>query len=481
MSFYRCLELLNTLEIEPKEKKLVKRLKWTLLSRERQEHYEPFKKEIAAIKKLKHPSVVLQEVCKELLEMEEERNDAMLLLPEERERFARLDRCDTALEKIKIKSEIMLNRKIRYSEHPDYIKYQGPNYKLAELDQSDLRYHYRLGSDGGYCLGYTYFMADPTCSPYKTSNYTWDEAGNPPVIHLNKKIFDYQNHQDKPNTMIRCSRLTRRHFCSDIRRQAEEIYSYGLQYIDNELCLMLTKPMRKAHHAVYFCVTPSDIRYMDANHGVYLFKNKDEFLDFYCMIMECYFPLHYVVYEVCHIQYERNSRVTESKTLPGKFRTLLTGAKYDTDIDTILFILTSLFWSFTIAFIVTPYFFKGLSSNDINISVNSSFLICLISTLVPVAVLNLRALQHMYSGVLAIPHYLKDLWYCYLVVNNNTREQNNQVVAQHSSAKMVLESRLSCNESVSLVRSIRPNYGSLFYTNRDNHVVQLGTKPSFAP
>jgi hypothetical protein len=84
------------------------------------------------------------------------------------------------------------------------------------------------------------------------------------------------------------------------------------------------------------------------------------------------------------------------------------------------------------------------------------------SALVPVVVLNLRALQHMYSGLLAIPHYLKDLWYCYLVVNNNIREQNNQEVAQHSSAKMVLKHRLSCNESVSSGRSIRPNYGSFF-------------------
>ncbi len=478
MSLYKCLELLNSLEVHSKEKKLVKRLKWTLLSREKHEHYEPFKKEIAAIKKLKNPSLVLQDVCNELLEMEEGRNYAMFFLQEERELYARLDRCDIALEKIK--SDILLNRKIVYSKHPNYTKYQGPNYKLAELDQSDLRYHYRLGSDG-YCLGYTYFMADPTCSPYKTSNYVWSMAGDPPVIHLNKKIFDYQNHQDKPNTMIRSSRLTRRHFCSDIRKQAEEIYSYGLQYINNELCLTLTKPMGKAHHAVYFCVTPSNIRYMDANHGVYLFKNKDEFLDFYCMIMEAYFPLHYVVYEVRHIQHERNSQVTESKTLSGKFRTLLTGAKYDIDINTILFIWTSLFWSFTIAFIVTPYFFKGLSSNDINISVNSSFLICLMSALVPVIVLNLRAEQHMYDGLLAIPHYLKDLWYCYLVVNNNIKEQSNQVVAQHSSAKMALEHRLSCNESVSSGRSIRLNYGSLFYTNRDKHAVQLGTKPSFAP
>ncbi|WP_133138031.1 hypothetical protein [Legionella rowbothamii] len=201
-----------------------------------------------------------------------------------------------------------------------YEKFQSPDYLIAEIKQGKL---YKMGMSAGECLGFTYSMANPTLSPY-------DNPGR--KIDLNQEIHNYQKFQadrEKDQATIKYSRLTREHFCPDQEKQAKEILEFAEQHKGKDL--YLSRRDSKNAHACYLSVRENgDIRYMDSNHGAYLFKNKQDFLDFYIAAAgkEKEVGVDFRFYTISELKYDKDMSLQETKTFQGILRTLLTGTKY---------------------------------------------------------------------------------------------------------------------------------------------------------
>lgn len=207
------------------------------------------------------------------------------------------------------------------SKLTDYKKFQSPEYRIAEIKQGQL---YKLGLSPGECLGFTYSMAHPKLSPYQ----------NPGMkIDLTQQVHNYQkfqNNRSKDQGTIKRTRLTREHFNPNKEKQAKDILEYAEQHQGKEL--LLVRRGSVGAHACYLNIQDNGfIRYMDPNHGAYLFKNKQDFIDFYVVAAkkEKKSGVDFRFYTLSELKYDEHNVLEESNTRRGILRTILTGAKYN--------------------------------------------------------------------------------------------------------------------------------------------------------
>lgn len=481
MSLFLCLDLLasfDTFPINRAHKKVVKQLKEAFLTRIEQDNYDHLEIEINRIDKLKRPSLSLQNVREELLVIKTAFEKAARLVKEEKKFLASLESIADSGLREEINLVIQASHNLDCLSDTNYNKYQVPAYKLATFDQSDRHHKYRLGSRGA-CLGFTYAMLDPTLSPYLNSNHKWDKTGKPPVIHLDQTIYNYQSQQEKPNPYVKRTRLTRRHFCADVTKQAEEIYSIGCKHIGDDLCVTLDS-IGDYRHVVYLCVMEDGIRYSDANHGAYFFKDKEDLLDFYCITQNFSFPFHYKIYEVERLTYDLDTTLMESRSLSGKLRSLLTGPKYPTPENFIY--LRSVVWGLLSVLILTPVIAKLLSINVHGMGISNILCISFILGFIPAVFLNTQASHVNYFGLLAIPHFLQERWYVYCHASLKSSQPDVEELENFdSSTKKILNYMPVRNEHVLSERNEELNYPALFSSMEVKQPIEMnGINPDLS-
>ncbi len=297
-----------------------------------------------------------------------------------------------------IRTNRLLNQRYRSTtllKNPNYMKYQNSDYKIAAINQT---IDYRLGASEGVCLGYTYAMVDSNLSPYKNPGRE---------IPFTRTIHDYQINQFSESHRIKRQRMTRRHFCPDIHKQAEEIFGIAEQHIGSEFDISRLGNYRG--HSVYLSIQPDlQIRYMDANHGAYLFKTRSEWHEFYVLTSNHskHIGNKYTSYRIDELHDAQDNVYVEQYTFEGKIRTLLTGPKYT---QFSLALLTAVIASIVaIKFILYLFMSIVLSAVCISVSLSSPFV--LISFILVDILSGIAALKG-YFGMLAIPHLLEEYWY----------------------------------------------------------------------
>ncbi|KTD30448.1 hypothetical protein [Legionella maceachernii] len=279
-----------------------------------------------------------------------------------------------------------------------YEKFQTPEYCIAELNQSK---SYRLGMSEGECYGFTMIMVDPNYSPYKNKGMK---------IGLNEQVHRYQKHQGDrilDQALIKKVRLTHEIFCPEPKQQAKEIFNFANANQGKEFELTRRDVMK--FHACYLSVQQdTEIRYMDPEHGVYLFRNKNDFIDFYVAAAkkdkEDGVDFHF--YRLTELIYDKDHRLIDSKTKMGKIRTLLTGAKYDDGVNSAEFINTCIHFAGGallggLAAVMTPIVGGGLS-----VTAAGGLFGGLVLT-----GLSKLARNSGHYGLLGIPHFIQDNWY----------------------------------------------------------------------
>jgi hypothetical protein len=220
------------------------------------------------------------------------------------------------------------------SKNEAYEIFQSPKYRIALLDQNE---SYKLGASDGECYGFTLAMVDPTLSPYKNKVEQ---------IDLTEKIYNYQKNQrdrEKDQELIKRTRLTHEYFCPNPRKRAQKLFDFATEHQGKELQLALRCSAGK--HACYLSIqNDQEIRYMDPNHGVYLFDNKKDFIDFYVAAAqkEKEKGIDFHFYALAELVYDERPQLVEARTLMGKIRTLLMGSKYDDHDSTALFAIESI-------------------------------------------------------------------------------------------------------------------------------------------
>lgn len=197
---------------------------------------------------------------------------------------------------------------------------------VNELVQGTMK---ELGASGGQCYGFTMSMADSGLSPYKNKDKKH--------IEFNKAIHKYQrnqNNREKDQKYIKTTRLTIKTFCPSLTEQAEELYRIASEHIGEDLSVSLQ--CKLGGHATYLSIQDDQkIRYTDSNHGVFLFDNKEQFISAYKLMYQYHnqkIPeVAYTFFSVSQLKEDINNELAESNTLTGKWRSLLTGSKYESD------------------------------------------------------------------------------------------------------------------------------------------------------
>ena len=270
-------------------------------------------------------------------------------------------------------------------ENLRYKKYQTKNYQIAPINQG---LDYRLGTSTGYCYGYAFAMVDPELSPYISGRTS---------LSLNQKIHIYQNHVFHPLAEIKRTRLTGRYFCPDMRKQAEEILNVASEQ-QGEV-IEITLRAQKVAHAVSMRVRMDhQVEYMDANHGAYLFKNKEDFIDFYMLSRRADFK--YKFYEIVALKNDVSKKLKEPTSVRGKIRSVLYGTKYYDDHTMILGILFHVCFCLFLFLTQTPVVYVVL---------------VVAKTLVELTLMELcsYATSQGYSGILGVVHLCQEYWYDY--------------------------------------------------------------------
>lgn len=201
-----------------------------------------------------------------------------------------------------------------------YHRFNQAPYKIAEIAQGSMP---ALGLSRGECYGFTFAMVDRNLSPYI--------AGNPP-IQFNREIHQYQENQgnrERDQAKVKRTRLTGELYYPNYQQQAHAIFKKAEKHYSKELALLIRSSLNGGH-ACYISVQDDGIRFMDPNHGAYLFKEKQDFIDFYVSILKQakskgvdfrYFQLNELIWDP-------NNELKESKTFAGKIRSIIYGPKY---------------------------------------------------------------------------------------------------------------------------------------------------------
>jgi hypothetical protein len=168
-------------------------------------------------------------------------------------------------------------------------------------------------------------MADPKLSPYKRPGSS---------IVINQDVFNYQKHQhDRKNDQKRIKRTlsTMLHFCPNLENRAKQCLDFAKQHPGKEFMLGLKNFSGSRKHACYLSWQEDGIRYMDPNHGAYLFKKEEDFISFYVEAgnYDKGIGMSYRFYHLDELKVDDDLSLKESKTWMGMFRSLLTEKKYN--------------------------------------------------------------------------------------------------------------------------------------------------------
>ncbi len=293
----------------------------------------------------------------------------------------------------------------------DYARFQTPEYRIAKIKQSNLE---KMGKSSGACYGFTYAMVDPELSPYKNPDV---------IIDLNKEIHLYQKNQfvrEKDQQAIKRTRLTREYFCPDSRQQAQQILNVAEKNKGKEL--YLERRCSAGGHACYLSVqNDGKIRYMDPNHGAYLFQSPNDFIDFYTIaaVKEKEAGADFRFYSLSELKCDKNLELTESKTWQGTMRTFLTGSKYRNNSLFSLIVTSSIYM--TLGAVIGTGIGAALGA-----AIGS--VVPVIGTAIGTAVgamvgsgiggvagelLTIMAYRRGHTGILSVPHLIQDNWHSF--------------------------------------------------------------------
>jgi hypothetical protein len=195
---------------------------------------------------------------------------------------------------------------------------------LKPIQQGKMK---EIGISKGECYGFSMSMADSTLSPYK---------GDRDIV-FNRAIYNYQKYvgdRKKDHETIKRTRLTRLHFCPSLKEQASQLYKLASSPENIGKDLMVHLQCSLGGHATYLNIqADGSIRYMDPNHGAFLFKDKDQFISAYRLMYMHSANMNpamaYKFYEVHLLEENARPKEKESITWGGKWRSFLTGGKYD--------------------------------------------------------------------------------------------------------------------------------------------------------
>lgn len=195
---------------------------------------------------------------------------------------------------------------------------------LKPIQQGKMK---EIGISKGECYGFSMSMADSTLSPYK---------GDRDIV-FNRAIYNYQKYvgdRKKDHETIKRTRLTRLHFCPSLKEQASQLYKLASSPENIGKDLMVHLQCSLGGHATYLNIqADGSIRYMDPNHGAFLFKDKDQFISAYRLMYMHSANMNpamaYKFYEVHLLEENARPKEKESITWSGKWRSFLTGGKYD--------------------------------------------------------------------------------------------------------------------------------------------------------
>ena len=197
---------------------------------------------------------------------------------------------------------------------------------VSKLAQGTMK---ELGTSNGECYGFTMSMVDSDLSPYKNTGKK--------QVEFNKTIHKYQKNQlnrEKDQQHIKRTRLTTQTFCPSLTEQAEKLYKIASEHVGEDLSVTLQSKI--GAHATYLSIQEDQkIRYADPNHGVFLFDNKEQFISAYKLMYQYHNQQRpdcaYTFFSVSQLKEDKNNELAESNTLAGKWRSLMTGAKYNSD------------------------------------------------------------------------------------------------------------------------------------------------------
>ncbi|MBL7480599.1 YopT-type cysteine protease domain-containing protein [Legionella bononiensis] len=197
---------------------------------------------------------------------------------------------------------------------------------VSKLAQGTMK---ELGTSGGECYGFTMSMVDSDLSPYKNNGKK--------QVEFNKTIHNYQKNQlnrEKDQQHIKRTRLTTQTFCPSLTEQAEKLYKIASEHVGEDLSVTLQSKV--GAHATYLSIQEDQkIRYADPNHGVFLFDNKEQFISAYKLMYQYHNQQRpdcaFTFFSVSQLKEDKNHELAESNTLAGKWRSLMTGSKYNSD------------------------------------------------------------------------------------------------------------------------------------------------------
>lgn len=356
------------------------------------------------------------------------------------ERFGRNPRYLTEIEQDLRHIGELIQRHPKHAQYRNPLlgKYETSKYKIACINQGR---DYRLGKSKGECFGYAYAMAVPELSLFKRRNNTSIRTNPIPKFDFNQTIYDYQKNQHNPDRKIRKIRLTHRIFCPDIEKQAIQLLSLLKKRPGQEFYIRLQH--RNGAHAIYLASDDNGfINYMDANCGAYIFKKPKDFVNFYILYYSINYRRNndskYKFYEVAKILYDDDETIRESKTLKGKFRTFLSGAKYADSVLLSTFISGLLYYALIAAI-----------SYPIIILQPVAFAVIFVVLFIIIFTLFFVAASKGYNGLFGIPDYIRELWHDFTVKNEDNKPE---LKAENSTEPVILSNTLQEDDNLVYTR-----------------------------
>ncbi len=208
------------------------------------------------------------------------------------------------------------------SKNVRLAKYESYPYKIADVVQGASA----VGSSPGMCYGISSMMAIPDKSPYMRAI-----GIERPYVPITREIYEHQKNQmaeKADQKLIKKTQLTRKHFCPNTVKQAQEILSYAKAQSSKDLMLSLYAP--GIAHACYLRVNitedqQQEIWYMDPNHGAYRFTNAAEFIEFFTLSHE---QCRYTRYQLIEMQYDPEGKLSRAQSFWDIWFFMLTGRHY---------------------------------------------------------------------------------------------------------------------------------------------------------
>jgi hypothetical protein len=249
-------------------------------------------------------------------------------------------------------------------------------------------------------------MVDPNFSPYKSlQNCTLD---------LTEQVYQFQKHQrsrEFDQGIVKKTRLTYEHFCPNPKEQAYEILAFAAKNRGKELSL--SRRSSVGSHACYISLQEDGkIRYMDPNHGAYLFSSENDFIDFFIAASkeDKQSGIDFRFYSLSELKYDPTKSQSELKTAEGVIRSLLSGSKYS---DNSLMAKGVNYTLYAYAGLIPGAVIGGLIGSFLLPGIGTIAAACIGGLVGGIATAGLvfYATLKGHSGLLAFPHLIQDTWH----------------------------------------------------------------------